>query len=154
MDGSQIAGLVDQRWELLQELSRLAEQQAVAIEQGRMSELLSILRRKQPYLESFQRLSRELSQGCEPPHSDATRHPVDWSSAAEREACRGKHEACQRLHETLLRREAECEAKLQASRDRVEEQLTRSEGAKRAVGSYNASRPSPTTGGQLDLANL
>lgn len=148
MDGPQIVGLVDQRWELLQELSRLTEQQAVAIEQGRMSELLSILRRKQPHLETFHRLSRELHQRCAPPLS------VRWSSAAERDACRGKHEACQRSHEMLLRREAECEAKLQASRERVEEQLTRSEGAKRAAGSYNASRPSPTTGGQLDLANL
>lgn len=148
MDGPQIVDLVDQRWELLQELSQLADRQAVAIEQGRMSELLSILRQKQPPLETLDRLSLELRQRCAPPQA------VRWSSAAERDACRAKNEACQRLHETLLLREAECEAKLQASRQRVEEQLTRSEGAKRAAGSYNASRPSPTTGGQLDLANL
>ncbi|MEM9368053.1 MAG: flagellar export chaperone FlgN [Planctomycetota bacterium] len=137
--------LIDDRFELLSELMTLTSGQHSAIQEGHMNELMRVLGRKQRLIQSLVEKSKELTSAREAtPASDS----VSPSH-------RARHRRCEEMHADLLRLEANSQTSLEASRDALNEKMTRTEGSRHAVNRYHQA-PTPdhqSTGGSLDLTS-
>ncbi len=148
MKSQTLAELVDQRWRILQGLLELGERQAEAVRHNRMSEMLAILKEKQPSLEALQQISQRLREFAgEDPDSRS------WASPQARHECRERHDECERMLQRVMQQEAESESALSAARQTLGEQLLRSEGARRAASGYAGADPPGTAGSQIDLSS-
>ena len=148
MDGKQLSELMDVRWETLQQLLQLGNQQLAAIQNGRMSELMQLLSTKQQPLNRLVEVAEQIrdAAGDDP-------HQRQWPSEQDRLRCSRRQEECDRMHLELLAIEAQCESQLQQNRESISQELQRLDSAHQAVSSYSdaASRANP--GGQLDLSS-
>lgn len=135
---------IDRRHEQLTRLLALTGQQEAAIDSGHMNELMRVLSEKQRLIEQFASLSDQFKRDY-----DLCASPPEVSGIH-----RQRNEVCNTMHQELLTREAACQENLTASRNEISEQLTRSEGARRAAAGYGQSgtRPRPQGGG-LDLSS-
>ncbi|WP_419194709.1 hypothetical protein [Novipirellula herctigrandis] len=132
----------------LVELVDLGYEQIGAARSGRMNELMHILAKKQNPLAALAAISKQLSRavGDDPDERD-------WPSIEMRNQSRELNTQCDRMLKELMDQEAECEQVLVHSRDQIQEQLARCDGAKRANQSYNQASQTSQTGGQLDLSS-
>jgi len=148
MDGHELSGLIEQRWELLSRLLEISQRQIDAIDGSRMTELMRILSEKQPPLNELVEVAEKLR-----PAADQDPDSRLWESAEQREQCRRQQEECEKLHLELLAIEAQCETALHTSRDEIQKQLERVDNARQAVSSYATQHSLPESGGQLDLSS-
>lgn len=148
MDGTRLSELVSQRHAVLTELLDISNRQVDAITGARMTELMSLLAEKQAPLLVLNELSATLRQ-CSGDNADKR----VWESGEARRACRRENETCERMLVKLLAMEAECETLLARSRETLQQQLGRAEGARQAISGYSKTDAKPTVGGQLDLSS-
>jgi len=135
---------IDLRHEQLTSLLALTDRQETAIASGHMNELMSVLSEKQRAVEAFAKTSETLKQDRD---TFADRPPIS-------DVHRARNQACLKMHEELLQREAACQTALESSRDEIAGELARGEGARRAAAGYGqAARPDRGQGGGLDLSS-
>lgn len=148
MDGDELSGLIQQRWEILHRLLEISRKQMHAIESGQMSDLMRILSEKQRPLNDLFAIADQLRVAMD--DDPERRH---WSTASSRQRCREQQNECEQMHLELLAIEAECESNLSRNRQQVQERLAKVDAGWQAASGYAESSPSATTGGRLDLSS-
>ncbi len=148
MNGNEVAALIQQRWEILDQLVSISRLQMKAIEQGQMSELMRLLSEKQKPLNQLIELGEQLGFAKE--DDSKQRH---WDSDEIRELCRKQQEDCEKMNLELLAIEAECESKLSQNRDELRQRLERVDSGWQAVSGYADHEAHATSGGSLDLSS-
>jgi len=148
MNGNEVAALIQQRWEILDQLLSISRLQMTAIEQGQMSELMRLLSEKQKPLNKLIELGDQLGVASADDSED--RH---WDSNDIREQCRIQQDDCEKMNLELLAIEAECESKLSQNRNELRERLERVDSGWQAVSGYAEQASHATSGGSLDLSS-
>ena len=148
MNGHELAQLIEQRWNLLEQLLQISQRQIEAIKGSRMTELMRILSEKQAPLNQLAELAEQLRPAAgEDPNARI------WESPEQRSRCRKQQDECEKMHLELLAIEAECETSLVQSRDELQQQLSRVDSARQTISGYNARHSALDTGSQLDLSS-
>ncbi|MAI71270.1 MAG: hypothetical protein CMM01_10185 [Rhodopirellula sp.] len=148
MNGNEVAALIKQRWEILDQLLSISRLQMTAIQQGQMSELMRLLSEKQKPLNQLIELGDQF--GAANADDSVERH---WDSDAIREQCRKQQDDCEKMNLELLAIEAECESKLSQNRDELRQRLERVDSGWQAVSGYADQAAYATSGGSLDLSS-
>ena len=148
MNGNEVAALIQQRWEILDQLLSISRLQMTAIEQGQMSKLMRLLSEKQKPLNQLVELSDQF--GAANTDDSEKRH---WDSEDIRDQCRKKQEECEKMNLELLAIEAECESKLSQNRNELRQRLERVDSGWQAVSGYADHAAYATSGGSLDLSS-
>jgi len=148
MNGTQVAALIEQRWEILNRLLGISRLQMAAIEQGQMSDLMRLLSEKQKPLNQLIELGGQI--GAANADHSRERH---WDSDEARQRCREQQDECEKMNLELLAIEAECEAKLSHNRDELRQRLERVDSGWQAVSGYADQTAKSTIGGSLDLSS-
>ena len=148
MNGNEVATLIQQRWEILDQLLSISRLQMKAIEQGQMSELMRLLSEKQKPLNKLIKLGDQLGVASADDSDERL-----WDSNDIREQCRKQQDDCEKLNLELLAIEAECESKLSQNRDELRQRLERVDSGWQAVSGYADHSTQATTGGSLDLSS-
>jgi hypothetical protein len=148
MNGEELARRVTMRKQVLGELLEIARRQAVAIDGGRMNELMNLLGEKQVPLTRLADLSQAIAKAAS---DDPEVRP--WNDPQDRRRCRAENEQCEEMLAELLRLEAECEQALSVRREDFRQQLERSHNTREAVSGYCRSDAGPPAGGHLDLSS-
>lgn len=148
MKGAELFELVRCRRSVLLRLLEIGDRQRVAIDDGRMNELMGLLGEKQSPLRELGELSQRLAQAV---GDDPQSRP--WDDARDRLACRETNDQCEQMLRTLIELEAECEQALTLSRHALQQQLTQSQHAKDAVAGYAPPTRQHSAGGNLDLSS-
>jgi hypothetical protein len=145
METDFLAQLIDSRHEVLVQIRELARQQAVLVQDGNMTRLMSLLAVKQRLLNTLQ----ECEQKLEPFRAQDPDLRV-WRSTAERQRCKQVAERSETLLAEILYVERQCESELVQRRDQTAELLQGAHSAARASHAYHA--PLELRGGQLDVS--
>ena len=148
MNGNEVAALIQQRWEILDQLLSISRLQMTAIERGQMSELMRLLSEKQKPLNKLIELGNQIGVASADDSEDRY-----WDSNDIREQCRRQQDDCERMNLELLAIEAECESKLSQNRDELRERLERVDSGWQAVSGYADHELHATSGGSLDLSS-
>ena len=148
MNGNEVATLIQQRWEILDQLLSISRLQMKAIEQGQMSELMRLLSEKQKPLNKLIKLGDQLGVASADDSDERL-----WDSNDIREQCRKQQDDCEKLNLELLAIEAECESKLSQNRDELRQRLERVDSGWQAVSGYADHEAHATSGGSLDLSS-
>ena len=143
-----LAELIDRRHDCLRELLGLARQQQELATSGDVDGLLTILGRKQPYLEALQRISTALK----PFREDDADERV-WADPSHRVHSQRRWDECAALYDQIVGLERTSEAVLRERRDQVSRQLDASHSSHQVHRAYlhGTQPPAGQTGGQLDL---
>jgi flagellar biosynthesis/type III secretory pathway chaperone len=148
MDGPELAALIEDRYQALQRLHEVSSQQMDAITAGRMSQLMQLLADKQEPLHRLVALTQKIQAAVgEDPASRS------WESDHQRQQCRERQEACERIHREIIALDGACEAALQTSRGTLQTQLDRLDSARSAANGYAARDDVSSRGATLDLTN-
>lgn len=148
MNGDELSGLIQQRWEILKRLLEISRKQMLAIESGQMSDLMRILSQKQRPLNDLLTIADQLRVAMD--DDPERRH---WPCTESRQRCRERQNECEQMHLELLAIEAECESTLSSSRQEVQDRLAKVDAGWQAASGY-AERPhAASTGGRLDLSS-
>ncbi len=147
MNGNEVAALIQQRWEILDQLLSISRLQMTAIERGQMSELMRLLSEKQKPLNKLIELGNQIGVASADDSEDRY-----WDSNDIREQCRRQQDDCEKMNLELLAIEAECESKLSQNRDELRERLERVDSGWQAVSGYADHELHATGGGSLDLS--
>ncbi len=148
MNGNEVAALIQQRWEILDQLLSISRLQMTAIERGQMSELMRLLSEKQKPLNKLIELGNQIGVASADDSEDRY-----WDSNDIREQCRRQQDDCEKINLELLAIEAECESKLSQNRDELRERLERVDSGWQAVSGYADHELHATSGGSLDLSS-
>ncbi len=148
MNGNEVAALIQQRWEILDQLLSISRLQMTAIERGQMSELMRLLSEKQKPLNTLIELGNQIGVASADDSEDRY-----WESNDIREQCRRQQDDCEKMNLELLAIEAECESKLSQNRDELRERLERVDSGWQAVSGYADHELHATSGGSLDLSS-
>ncbi len=148
MNGNEVAALIQQRWEILDQLLSISRLQMTAIERGQMSELMRLLSEKQKPLNKLIELGNQIGVASADDSEDRY-----WDSNDIREQCRRQQDDCEKMNLELLAIEAECESKLSQNRDELRERLERVDSGWQAVSGYADHALHATSGGSLDLSS-
>ncbi|MBD53792.1 MAG: hypothetical protein CMM05_01760 [Rhodopirellula sp.] len=148
MNGNEVAALIQQRWEILDQLLSISRLQMTAIERGQMSELMRLLSEKQKPLNKLIELGNQIGVASADDSEDRY-----WDSNDIREQCRRQQDDCEKMNLELLAIEAECESKLSQNRDELRERLERVDSGWQAVSGYADHELHATSGGSLDLSS-
>ncbi len=148
MNGNEVAALIQQRWEILDQLLSISRLQMTAIERGQMSELMRLLSEKQKPLNTLIELGNQIGVASADDSEDRY-----WDSNDIREQCRRQQDDCEKMNLELLAIEAECESKLSQNRDELRERLERVDSGWQAVSGYADHELHATSGGSLDLSS-
>ena len=148
MNGNEVAALIQQRWEILDQLLSISRLQMTAIEQGQMSELMRLLSEKQKPLNKLIKLGDQLGVASADDSDERL-----WDSNDIREQCRKQQDDCEKMNLELLAIEAECESKLSKNRDELRQRLERVDSGWQAVSGYADQAAPATSGGSLDLSS-
>jgi hypothetical protein len=148
MDGPELAALIDDRYRTLQRLQQISSQQMDAISSGRMSQLMQLLSDKQEPLNRLAALAQQIRAAVgEDPESRI------WESDLQRQQCREKQDACERIHRELFDLEGTCEAALRDSRVTLQQQLGRLDSVRAAANGYATRNEVSSRGATLDLTS-
>lgn len=147
MDGRELLELVELRWDALQELLEISNQQNDAIQAGHMTELMQLLSRKQKPLNHLLELADKIGAAV----GDDPEARI-WDAQSSRDRCRKLQGECEQMHLELLAIEAESESALVESRNHIQGELQRVDAAHQAANSYSRSMDTQT-GAQLDLSS-
>jgi flagellar biosynthesis/type III secretory pathway chaperone len=132
---------------LLDQLIEIGHAQIGAIENGRMSELFSLLSEKQPLIAELGDTSQRIR--------DLNRDGM--SSASENDAsiqqCRRLKEQAQQHFNRLFELEKKSEILLTKSRDQIARRLEESSHSMTAISAYQSGSAFQSQGGQLDLSS-
>ncbi len=148
MDAHELSHLIRTRHLIVSELMELSEAQLAAVQSGHMNELMQLLSRKQGPLARLAAVSTQLEQAIGDNPEDR-----GWSSVETRNQVRSQHEATEQELINLMQIENQCEQLLKMSRDRIEEQILRGDGIKKATLSYEKTGQLDGRGGSLDLSS-
>lgn len=145
--GELLPDLLDAQAQLLACLIDLGHQQVEAIQNGRMNELLSILSRKQQFLDALAAnalrlgpISNQLELG------DALTPP-------QRAGSREKHALATARFDELFELEKHCEQLLCDSRTQIAGRLEQTVHSMNVAKAYRRESLPPTQGGRLDLSS-
>ena len=115
MDGRELLELVELRWDALQELLEISNQQNDAIQAGHMTELMQLLSRKQKPLNHLLELADKIGAAV----GDDPEARI-WDAQSSRDRCRKLQGECEQMHLELLAIEAESESALVESRNHIQ----------------------------------
>lgn len=148
MHGSDnLLDLLTSQIDLLDRLIEIGQIQIQAIENERMSELLSLLSDKQPLVNDLGDTARRIHSL----HDNPSDNSVD--DAVHVQQCRlMKDNAAQRF-ELLFDLEQKSEALLCKSRDQISQRLEASSHSMTAISAYQSGSAPQTPGGRLDLSS-
>ncbi len=132
---------------LLDKLIELGQIQILAIENGRMSELLSLLSDKQPLLGDLGDAAQRIRNLIGNPQSTAPDNDAD----AKR--CRQLKDQAKQRFELLFDLEQKSETLLCTSRDQIAKRLEASSHSMTAISAYQSGSAVQTQGGRLDLSS-
>jgi hypothetical protein len=138
--------LFEQRWQQIQQLLTLNQQQRRLIANGQMTSLMEILEEKQALLERLQAIDRQLA-----PHKAVSSADRIWQSPARRERVMALARDCAAGLVDLAADEQAAEQLLIGQRDRISAQLDLANGGARAWQAYEARRSNPTPASGVDL---
>jgi RecB family endonuclease NucS len=149
----EISRLLSDQFHTLQTLLQHSQTQCEMIREGRMTELLDVLSRKTPLIQSLQGTAAKLNS------VDFDR--VDWQAPTQRWAAQAIQQQCQEMSDSLMQIESECESLLVASRQAMSDRIAEFDQASAARESYaNAGTQGPTVstsaqsgGKHLDLSS-
>lgn len=117
MEAREIQDTIDERLELVEQLHELTDQQAIAIQDGAMSDLMQLLSRKQVLIQRVLDSTASLRQLLQEPFG------IRWTDSESEAEYRRRHRLCESMLADLLEREAESEHLLSARRDSVAKEL-------------------------------
>jgi hypothetical protein len=132
---------------LLDQLIEMGQAQMSAIENGRMSELLSLLSDKQPFLVDLADAAQRLR------HLNASRTPTAVRSDCYYQRCRQLKEQAKQQFDTLFELEQNAESLLSKSRDQIARRLEESSHSMTAIPAYQRESAMHSQGGRLDLSS-
>jgi flagellar biosynthesis/type III secretory pathway chaperone len=141
-----IATLVRQRLQAIEQLKELTNQQQTAISSGHLSTLMQLLGEKQEPLNRLLSLSRELRQLLEPASPEFNREAIG-------DAVRDDHRRCEAMLVEMLAQEAACETLLQSHRQSIGQELHGLINTQRAARGYSNALSVPHHGASLDLSS-
>lgn len=147
LNGEGLRETLTSQIELLDRLIELGNVQIEAIENSRMSELLSLLSDKQPLLVELGEVAEKIRGFNADPFSRV--HEDD----AHRESCRKLKEEARTRFESLFQLEQKAEAMLSVSRDQIAKRLEASSNSMAAISAYQGGSAAHTQGGRLDLSS-
>ena len=152
MNAEQLKQLLDQRFDLLEQLIAQSERQSDCIKQNQMTDLMQILSSRQKMIEALTQVSRKLREAVgDDPESRV------WKDSAERGIYRRRQEKCDQMHQDLLAIEAQCESMLQENRLEIETKMHQLDRGHHAANRYQQNDQhaqtvnTRTRGGMLDL---
>src|SRR5688572_8848531 len=131
METDFLAQLIDARHHVLVQLQELARQQAVLVQDGDMTRLMSLLAVKQRLLNTLQDHERKLE-----PFRVQDPEQRLWRSNADRQRCREVAEHSELMLGEILRVERQCETELIQRRDDAAKLLQGAHSAARATQAY------------------
>lgn len=139
--------LLNSQVALLDQLIEMGQDQIHAIENGRMSELLSLLSDKQPLLADLGDAAQRIRNliGISPADT-----PSDDPDA---KRCRQLKDQAQQRFELLFDLEQKSETLLCISRDQIAQRLEASSHSMTAISAYRSDSATKTQGGHLDLSS-
>jgi flagellar biosynthesis/type III secretory pathway chaperone len=144
----QFERLLREQGDLLGELLRIGGEQREAIEAGRVSELLSILARKQPSLERLGQIRQLLQDWRE------TVEETDfWPDSQLRVGCQQLRDQSASAFKALIEQEQACEAALMTSRDQIQIRLERVDSGRTAANAYQNQATTPS-GSRVDFSSM
>lgn len=143
---AQLAQLVRQKLDCLNQIWELGRQQLHLIEASEMSELLELLAAKQQRLALLERIERELDPFREQRPEDRV-----WSSPEERQRCADGIDRCQALLGEIVTQEKTSEQHLARRRDEAAARLAGAHWSERTRGAYVELERHG--GNQLDLSS-
>jgi flagellar biosynthesis/type III secretory pathway chaperone len=132
---------------LLDQLLEIGKLQMHAIENGRMSELLSLLSDKQPLLADLGDMAYRIR--------NLPSHPLPASSDDDAgvQRCRELKAQAKEQFEQLFELEQKAEVLLSNSRDQIAKRLEASSHSMTAISAYQSGSTINTQGGRLDLSS-
>lgn len=148
MEVREVLRQIEERVAIIEQLREATERQLEAVRAGRMSELMQILSLKHEPIRRLHDLSRELRLALELNGSS-----LRWSSDAQRDQCRQRHQASEAMLAELLQSESECEQLLSIQRQAVGDQLLNVGRSQRAATGYARTAEQTTVGQSLDLSS-
>lgn len=131
----QLAELIHQKHQVLEQLHMIAVRQGELVETGDMPPLLKLLAAKQRLLDGLRSLEKRL----EPFHAENPETRT-WESAEARAACSKEAADCNQLLEAVRRLELVHEKQMLERRDAVSLQLNRAHTAHQAADAYQTHR--------------
>ncbi len=143
----ELPALLDTQAELLAALIDLGQQQIAAIEHGRMNELLSVLGRKQGFLDGLAANALRLR-----PLHDQLQSSAAFTEP-QRSTCREKHALATSRFEELFELEKRCEQLLSESREQIAKRLQHTVHSMNVADAYRRESIPDTQGGRLDLSS-
>lgn len=145
MDTDVLARLIDNKHALLVQLLELAQRQAIFVEQGDMTRMMSLLAMKQRLLNAIEQLERQLD-----PFREQDPDARVWRSPDDRARARETSTACDALLRQIMAVEKQCEGGMSLRRDEAAERLQAAHFSSQAAHAY-ASLPG-AAGGQFDIS--
>ena len=144
----QLESLLQHQVELLSELIQFGGEQQDAIEAGRVSELLSVLARKQPFLEQLGHVRQQLQDWREEIESGHF-----WSDTQCQIRCQHLRDRAAVAFKTLIESEQACETALTASRDQIQIRLQHVDSGRNAANAYQSQATAPPTS-RVDFSSM
>ncbi|HBJ34456.1 MAG TPA: hypothetical protein DDZ51_06765 [Planctomycetaceae bacterium] len=132
---------------LLDQLLEIGQVQLHAIENGRMSELLSLLSDKQPLLADLGDTADRIR------HLTSNPPATTGDDDAYLQRCRQFKEIAKGQFETLFELEQKSESMLSTSRDEIAQRLEASSHSMTAISAYQRGSATQTQGARLDLSS-
>ncbi len=147
-DTAHFVELLQEQFDLLRSLIERGHEQMVAIEAGRMNELIAILARKQPELERLEAVRQSL-QDMRP----AVENDAFWPTEELRRQCQGLRDDAAQGFETLIEIERSCEVAITETRDHLDQRLRQMDSGRIASSAYQ-SQSAVTSTPRIDFSSL
>jgi len=145
METEVLAGLIDNKYEVLSLLRQLARAQVIVVRDGDMTRLMKLLATKQDLLNQLRNVERHID-----PFRSQDPESRQWRSPQRRQQVRDMTTRCESLLNEIMLVEKQCEGELVVRRDAAATRLQGIHSVTQATDAYLSSGP---TYSQLDLSS-
>lgn len=145
METEVLAGLIDNKYEVLSALRQLARAQVAIVRDGDMTRLMKLLATKQDLLHRLQQVERQID-----PFRGQDPESRQWSSPRRRQQVRDMTTRCESLLNEIMLVEKQCEGELVVRRDAAATRLQGIHSVTQATDAYLSNGPAHC---QLDLSS-
>jgi hypothetical protein len=145
METEVLAGLIDNKYEVLSLLRQLARAQVIVVRDGDMNRLMKLLATKQDLLNQLRNVERHID-----PFRSQDPESRQWRSPQRRQQVRDMTTRCESLLNEIMLVEKQCEGELVVRRDAAATRLQGIHSVTQATDAYLSSGP---TYSQLDLSS-
>jgi flagellar biosynthesis/type III secretory pathway chaperone len=144
---AQFTELLNQQFELLENLIAYGEQQRTAIQESRMSELIAILAQKQPLLDRLGTIRQVLHD-----HQSVVEASSFWINEDARRDAQELRARAATAFETLIELERQCEVALSESRDQIRHRMESLDSGRAAANAYQSQVTPPAS--RIDFSSM